>query len=93
MADHFDRLYDPRLFAPEPDSPCDECGADDGVFHLFVCPIHEEAEGVYRETEDIDCFVCGLPKPHHAIGCWRGADFSPYSRLTPASFDNPTPED
>lgn len=91
MPDPGDRLYDPRLFAPEPGSPCPECGNERGVFHLFVCPIHEAAEETYHETEEIDCFVCGLPKPFHTIGCWRGADFGPQSRKTTQDFIDDDP--
>lgn len=88
MADPGDPLYDPRLFAPEPDSPCDECGVLD-PFHLFACPLHIDAEGAYAEAEDgAACFVCTLPKPEHTLSCYRGPDHSPHSRLTPASFDD-----
>lgn len=88
MTDPGDWLYDPRLTAPEPDSPCLDCGTPD-KYHLFACDLHIEAEQQYAEAEDgAPCFICELPKPQHTIGCYRGADYGPNYRKTSADYSD-----
>ncbi len=88
-----EHLYNPRFYAPEPGNPCRECGSED-IYHLFRCSLHEEAEETYTEgDEGIECFICEMPKPHHLISCYRGADFGPHYRLTSDDFNDLTQGD
>lgn len=89
MGDPADWLYDPRLTAPEPLSPCLECGTTDR-YHLFRCPLHVTAEEEYAQGEEgTPCFICQLPKPHHADSCYRGAYEPRAGRPVPSDFNTP----
>lgn len=88
MAEPWNRLYDPRATAPEPENTCPECGGEI-PYCAFACSRHIANEAEYRDAENgFACFVCGWPKPDHSRSCYRGAGVEPTYKKASWDFDD-----